>query len=97
MMGTAVTMACIVEALGLSLPGCATMSSTSLERETLCLRTGKTIMNLIKNRINALDLITPISIENACKVALAIGGSTNIILHMCALSREIGMELDHFA
>ncbi|MHA1707267.1 MAG: dihydroxy-acid dehydratase [Promethearchaeota archaeon] len=97
MMGTAVTMACIVEALGLSLPGSATMSSASLEREKLSLKTGKTIMNLIKNGINALDLITPVSIENACKVALAIGGSTNIILHMCALSREIGMELDHFA
>ncbi|MHA1669096.1 MAG: dihydroxy-acid dehydratase, partial [Promethearchaeota archaeon] len=97
MMGTAVTMACIVEALGLSLPGCATMSSMSPERETLCLRTGKTIMNLIKNGISALDLITHLSIENACKIALAIGGSTNMILHMCALSREIGLDLDHFA
>jgi dihydroxy-acid dehydratase len=53
-------------------------------------------MNLIENNITALNLITDISIENACKVALSIGGSTNIILHICALSHEIGGNLNHF-
>jgi dihydroxy-acid dehydratase len=96
MMGTANTMACIVEAMGLSLPGCATLSAVSKERENLSRETGKTVMNLIKNNVTALDLITDKSIENACKVALSIGGSTNMILHMCALSHEIGGDLNHF-
>lgn len=96
MMGTANTMACIVEAMGLSLPGCATMSAVSKERESLCRETGKIIMKLVKDNIRALDIITHTSIENAIKVALAFGGSTNMILHMCALSHEIGGKLDHF-
>ncbi len=96
MMGTANTMACIVEAMGLSLPGCATMSAVSKERESLCRETGKTIMELVKDNIRALNMITHTSIENAIKVALSFGGSTNMILHMCALSHEIGGKLDHF-
>ena len=96
MMGTANTMACIVEAMGLSLPDCATMSAVSKDREKLCKDTGKTVMNLIKNDIRALDLITHDSIENGIKVALSFGGSSNMILHLCALSHEIGGNLNHF-
>ena len=96
MMGTANTMACIVEAMGLSLPDCATMSAVSKEREKLCRDTGKTIMNLIEKSIKALDIITHDSIENGIKVALSFGGSTNMILHVCALSHEIGGNLNHF-
>jgi dihydroxy-acid dehydratase len=96
MMGTANTMACIVEAMGLSLPLCATLSAISKEREILSKETGKTIMELVKNDIKALDIITHDSIENAIKVALSFGGSTNMILHMCALSKEIGGNLNHF-
>ena len=96
MMGTAITMACIVEAMGLSLPGCATMSAISKPRERLCKEAGKKIMELIKNNMCALKFITQSSIENAIKTALAFGGSTNMILHMCALSHEIGGVLNHF-
>lgn len=96
MMGTANTMACIVEALGLSLPTCATMSAISSEREDLCKESGRIIMELAKDGLKARDLITHSSIENAIKVALSFGGSTNMILHMCALSHEIGGHLDHF-
>ena len=96
MMGTANTMACIVESMGLSLPGCATLSAVSKEREDLSKETGIRIMSLIKNKITALNLITDNSIQNACKVALSFGGSTNMILHMCALSHEIGGDLNHF-
>ncbi|TFG20570.1 MAG: dihydroxy-acid dehydratase [Promethearchaeota archaeon] len=96
MMGTANTMACIVEAMGLSLPGCATMSAISKEREGLCKETGKYIMELVNESLKALDIITNKSIENAIKVALAFGGSTNMIIHMCALSHEIGGNLNHF-
>ena len=96
MMGTANTMACIVEAIGLSLPDCATLSAVSKDRKILCKETGRAIINLIKKDIRALDLITHDSIENAIKVALSFGGSTNMILHLCALSREIGGNLNHF-
>jgi len=96
MMGTANTMACIVEAMGLSLPDCATMSAISEERKSLCKESGKCIVELVQKKIKALDLITSRSIENAIKVALAIGGSTNMILHMSALSHEIGGDLNHF-
>ncbi|MHA1193167.1 MAG: dihydroxy-acid dehydratase [Promethearchaeota archaeon] len=96
MMGTATTMACIVEAMGLSLPDCATMSAIHEERKILCIESGKCIVELINKNVKALDLITDKSIENAIKVALAIGGSSNMILHMSALSREIGGNLNHF-
>ncbi len=96
MMGTANTMACIVEALGLSLPDCATLRAIGTERQELSRETGKAIVNLVEKKITALNLITNQSIINACKVALAFGGSTNMILHMCALSHELGGSLNHF-
>ncbi|MFX0009168.1 MAG: dihydroxy-acid dehydratase, partial [Candidatus Hermodarchaeota archaeon] len=96
MMGTANTMACIVEAMGLSLPDCATMSAISKQRETLSYETGRLIVDLVSKDIKALDIISSDSIENAIKVALSFGGSTNMILHMCALSYEIGESLNHF-
>lgn len=96
MMGTAITMACIVEAMGLSLPGCATMSAINKEREDLTKESGKAIMHLVTDNIKFLDIVNHRSIQNAMKVALAFGGSTNMILHICALSHEIGGKLDHF-
>ena len=96
MMGTANTMACIVEAMGLSLPNCATTSALGKEQEKLSVETGKTIIRMVEKKITALNLITHKSISNACKVALSFGGSTNMILHMCALSHEIGGNLNHF-
>lgn len=96
MMGTANTMACIVEAMGLSLPGCATASSYGMERDKISVETGEKIMDLVKKKLTALKFITHKSIKNAIKVALAFGGSTNMILHMCALSFEIGGDLNHF-
>jgi len=96
MMGTANTMACIVEAMGLSLPGCATMGAISKEKEDLSRDTGKKIIKLVEYNIKALDIITHSSIENGIKVALSFGGSTNMILHMCALSHELGGNLNHF-
>ncbi|MBD3195514.1 MAG: dihydroxy-acid dehydratase [Candidatus Lokiarchaeota archaeon] len=96
MMGTANTMACIVEAMGLSLPGTATASSHGSERNKLSINTGEVVMKLVKENLTALKFITLESIENAVKVALSFGGSTNMILHMCALSHEIGGKLNHF-
>lgn len=96
MMGTANTMACIVEVMGLSLPNCATTSALGNEQEDLSKDTGKTIVKMVEKKITALNLITHKSIINACKVAFSFGGSTNMILHMCALSHEIGGNLNHF-
>ena len=96
MMGTANTMACIVEAMGLSLPDCATLSAISKERENISKETGTVIMNLVERDLKALDFITHDSIENAIKVALSFGGSSNMILHLCALSHEIDGNLNHF-
>jgi dihydroxy-acid dehydratase len=96
MMGTANTMACIVEAMGLSFPNSATTSALGKEQEFLSRETGKTIVSMVEKKITALKLITHKSIINACKVALSFGGSTNMILHMCALSHEIGGNLNHF-
>jgi dihydroxy-acid dehydratase len=97
MMGTANTMAGIVEVMGLSLPGCATMNAISDQKELLCIESGKRILELVKQQITALDLINEKSIMNGIKVALSFGGSTNMILHMLALAREIGLVFDHFS
>jgi len=96
MMGTANTMACIVEAMGLSLPNCATTRALGKEQEELSKETGKIIISLIEKKITTLNLITHESINNACKIALSFGGSLNMILHMCTLSHEIGGNLNHF-
>lgn len=93
MMGTAVTMSCIVEALGLSLPGTATFPATSPEHPELAQETGEQILDLLARKITANQIITRESIENACRVALAIGGSSNMVLHMCALATELDFNL----
>jgi len=90
MMGTAITMACVVEALGLSLPRSATLSSLETRRFRLAKLTGKTIIDLIKNNYKATDFITKKSILNASKIVMALGGSTNAVLHLTALAQEIG-------
>ena len=95
MMGTAITMACIIEVLGLSLPGTATITANEPEQFKIAIKSGRCVMDLIKNGIIARDLINDESIKNACKVALSFGGSTNMILHMCALSHEIRGKLTH--
>jgi dihydroxy-acid dehydratase len=92
-MYTANTMASISEAIGMSLPGSASASAESQRRSEICYDTGKAIFNLIENNIRPKDILTFESFENAITVANAIGGSTNSILHLLALSREIGVKL----
>jgi dihydroxy-acid dehydratase len=92
-MYTANTMACISEAIGMSLPGSASAPAESQRRSEICYDTGKSIFNLIENNIRPKDILTFESFENAITVANAIGGSTNSILHLLALSREIGVKL----
>lgn len=93
MMGTAGTMSCIVEALGLSLPGCATLSAVASARLRGAKQTGARIVEMTQRGAHARKFLTKAHIENAIRVSLAIGGSTNAILHMQALAREMGLSL----
>src|SRR6266487_6068714 len=93
-MYTANTMASISEAIGMALPGSASAPAESQRRSEVCYETGKAIFNLIENNIRPKDILTFESFENAIALANAIGGSTNSILHLLALSREIGVKLN---
>lgn len=93
-MYTANTMASISEALGMSLPGSATPPAESEERYKICFDTGKSIDQLLLSDLKPRDIMTYEAFENAIMMANAIGGSTNAILHLLALSRETGIELD---
>jgi dihydroxy-acid dehydratase len=92
-MYTANTMASIGEAIGMSLPGSATPTAESEIRYKICYDTGKSIGHLIDNDIKPRDILSYEAFENAIIMANAIGGSTNAILHLLALSREAGVKL----
>ena len=92
-MYTANTMASISEALGMSLPGSASPPAESEKRNEICYETGKTIATLIENGINPKDIMTFEAFENAITIANALGGSTNAVLHLLAIAREIGIKL----
>jgi dihydroxy-acid dehydratase len=92
-MGTANTMSCIVEALGLSLPGCATMPATDPLRADLCRSSGRMAVELVQKEQTARHMLTLPSLENGVRVCLALGGSTNATLHLPALAHELGVAL----
>ena len=92
-MGTANTMACIVETLGLTLPGCATLPALDPAREELCRATGRRIVDLVRENVRAGAMLTQASLENAVRVTLALGGSTNATLHLPAVAHEVGVEI----
>ncbi|VVB65504.1 Dihydroxy-acid dehydratase [Candidatus Gugararchaeum adminiculabundum] len=90
---TANTMACMAEALGLSLTGCATTHATDPKKLEFARNSGKKIVELIKQDLSPRKFVTRDSFENAIRVDMAIGGSTNTALHLPAIAREFGMEL----
>jgi dihydroxy-acid dehydratase len=92
-MYTANTMASISEAIGMSLPGSASPPADSEKRHQVCYNTGNVIMNLLKNNIRPRDIMTFEAFENAITMANAIGGSTNAVLHLLAIAREVGVKL----
>lgn len=92
-MYTANTMASISEAIGLALPGSASPPAEDPRREKFVYQSGKAVMNLLENGIRPKDILTYEAFENAITIANAIGGSTNAVLHLLALSREIGVNL----
>jgi dihydroxy-acid dehydratase len=92
-MYTANTMASIGEAIGMSLPGSASPPAESDRRRDMCFDSGKAIMNLIENNIRPKDIMTFEAFENSITIVNAIGGSTNAVLHLLAIAREIGVKL----
>jgi dihydroxy-acid dehydratase len=92
-MYTANTMASISEALGMSILGSASAPAESERRLEICYNTGKAIMSLIDGNIRPRDIMTFEAFENAIMMANAIGGSTNAVLHLLAIAREVGVKL----
>jgi dihydroxy-acid dehydratase len=92
-MGTASTMACIAEALGMSLPGTAAIPAVHSDRLVAAEETGKAAVRLIESRLTPRDIITVKSIENALRVLLSVGGSTNAVVHLSAIAGRLGIKI----
>lgn len=92
-MYTANTMNCLTEAMGLSLPGNGTIPAVYADRRRLARQAGEKIMELLRENLTARKIMTPAAIRNALRVDMALGGSTNTILHLLAIAREAGYEL----
>jgi dihydroxy-acid dehydratase len=92
-MYTANTMASISEALGMSLLGSASAPAESERRLEICYNTGRAIMRLLEGNIRPRDIMTFEAFENAIMIANALGGSTNAVLHLLAIAREVGVKL----
>ncbi|CAB1253668.1 dihydroxy-acid dehydratase [Clostridium sp. HV4-5-A1G] len=93
-LGTANTMGCLSEALGMSLPGAGLIPATHSDRLRIAYESGIAIVNLTKNNITAKQIINKESVENAVKVCLGISGSTNAVLHLTAIAYEAGLNMN---
>ncbi len=92
-MFTANTMACVTEALGMSLPGCATPPAVSAERLRVAKATGERVIGLVNEDLKPRDFLSSDSFENAIMVDMALGGSTNTVLHVTAIANEAEVDL----
>lgn len=93
-MGSASTMAACSEALGMMLPGAAATPATMNERMRLARETGKSIVNLVENNIKPSQIMTRNAFENAIKLLMAIGGSTNAVIHLIAIAKRLNIHLN---
>lgn len=91
MLGTANTMCCLAEAMGMSLPGSAMVPAVLGERLQVARQAGEAVMQLVRQNITARKIITKKAIENAMTVLMGIGGSTNAVMHLQAIYREAGL------
>jgi dihydroxy-acid dehydratase len=94
-MGTASTMACIAEALGMSLPGTAAIPAVHSDRLVAAEETGRAAVRLIETRIRPSQVITEKSVENAIRVLMAVSGSTNAIVHLTAIAGRLGIRVPY--
>jgi dihydroxy-acid dehydratase len=92
-MYTANTMACAIEALGMSLPNSSMQVAVSEDKKTDCRNAGAAVLNLLKAEIKPKDIMTKKAFENAITVVIALGGSTNAVLHLLAMAHAIGVKL----
>ena len=92
-MYTANTMASAIEALGMSLPGSSSQDSISIDKKSDCKDAGKAILNLLDHDIKPSDIMTKEAFENAIAVVIALGGSTNAVLHIIAMADAIGVKI----
>jgi dihydroxy-acid dehydratase len=93
-MGTASTMTSAAEALGMTLPGAASIPAADSRHAVMATRTGKRIVEMVWDDLKPSDLITEDAIHNSVSAVLAIGGSTNAVVHLIALARRAGLKLD---
>jgi len=94
MMGTANTMCCLTEALGLSMPGNATLPANSANLQRAARSAGIQILRILEDDLRPSKIMTREAFENAIRLDMAIGGSTNSLLHLPAIANEIGIDLD---
>lgn len=92
-MGTASTMACMVEALGLTLPGAAAIPAVDSRKKLLAQLSGRRIVEMVKEDMKLSKVLTREAFENAITVNAAVGGSTNFIIHLLAIAGRIGVDL----
>lgn len=93
-MGTASTMACMVESLGLTLPGAAAIPAVDSRKKVLAQLSGRRIVEMVKEDLKLSKILTRKAFENAIKLNAAVGGSTNFIIHLLAIAGRIGVQLD---
>lgn len=90
---TANTQSCLVEVMGMSLPGCGTALATSAKKERIAYESGQLIVNLARRNVLPRTILSQEAFENAIMVDMAMGGSTNTILHLIAIAHEAGLNL----
>jgi dihydroxy-acid dehydratase len=90
---TANTMAILTETMGMSLPRCGTALAVSALKRRIAFASGEKIVELVHNDVKPRDIMTRVAFENAIRVDLALGGSSNTVLHLLAIAREAGVEL----
>jgi dihydroxy-acid dehydratase len=91
---TANSMACVTEALGMSLPGCATALAVSAKKDRIAQESGEKVVGLVKRNVLPRTIARREAFENAIKVDMALGGSTNTVLHIIAVAKEFGVPID---
>jgi len=92
-MGTASTMACMAEALGMTLPGCADIPAADSRRLAMAEASGARMVEMVKEDLRPSRVLTPAAFENAIRVLMALGGSTNAIIHLVAIAGRLGIPL----
>ena len=93
-MGTAATMMAITEALGLSLPGASSIPAPDASHPRMCAASGRRAVEMVWEDLTPDKILTPAAFDNAIRVHMALGGSTNAIIHVIAMARRVGIPLD---